>query len=277
MKSSDFITEGNALIGIEADEMHRDQEVQMARADLYNAADYAIKLHKILRGYSDSADMEQWVMEKIALANDYLRTVYEYLNYENQETEIGLPEFHMESANALVNAIMEGEELDEGWKDWVAGGALAASMALGGAGGARAQDVPHDAPAAVMPAKTSTTSMYTPGVSFPAAYTISYKGQDYKFAGREAEAPKDGEQVTVGAGAIGIRGLKPVNVILSPDGKYYLAPLNESATGGASVSAGFATGPVGAAAPVQRRVKKESARYANAMKTKKPSLGKGVY
>jgi hypothetical protein len=64
--------------------------------------------------------------------------------------------------------------------------------------------------------------MYTAGVTHPAAYTINYKGQDYKFAGRDAQAPQGGEQVTVGAGAIGIRGLKPVNVILAADGQYYL-------------------------------------------------------
>jgi hypothetical protein len=74
MKPTDFIVEHNPFIAADADEMHRDQEVQMARSDLYAAADYAIKLHKILRGVSDSTDMEQWVMEKISIANENLRT-----------------------------------------------------------------------------------------------------------------------------------------------------------------------------------------------------------
>lgn len=156
MKSTDFLNEHNAFIAQDADEMHKDQEVQMARADLYNAADYAIKLHKILRGVNDTADMEQWVMEKIAIANENLRTVYEYLNYENQEQE--LPVMAFESMEAKFDEL-----------------------------------------------------------------------------------------------------------------------LGESASVGASSASAMAVGPVGAAAPMQRRVKKESARYANAVKTKQPKLGKGVY
>lgn len=275
MKSTDFITEGNALIGIEADEMHRDQEVQMARSDLYNAADYAIKLHKILGGYSDSADMEQWVMEKIALANDYLRTVHEYLNYENREEETSLPSFQFESANALVNTIMEDQDLEEDWKSVLAGGALAASMALGG-GAAHADEAPREAPGMTQQA----TGRYTDGIDFSSApYTIKANGKEYKFAGRDADSTGvQGQTVTVPIALIGVRGLKPIKVVLSDDGKYYPAPnINESATGGASVAGGFSTGPVGAAAPMQRRVKKESTRYANAMKTKETKLGKGVY
>lgn len=79
------------------------------------------------------------------------------------------------------------------------------------------------APAAPKP----TTSMYTPGITHPAAYTIDYNGQQYKFAGRDKTAPGKGEIVTVGAGAIGIRGLKPVKVQLSDDGMYYIAPATE--------------------------------------------------
>lgn len=274
MKTSDFIVEHNPFLGQDADEMHRDQEVQMARADLYNAADYAIKLHKILRGVNDSADMEQWVMEKIAIANENLRTVYEYLNYENQEQE--LPTMAFESMEAHYNEILE-----EDWKSALAGGALAASMALGG-GAAHADEAPRDVPAATAQADAPVplSQRYTQGASFPDAYVVAYKGHEYKFAGRAEAAPKGGEVITVPAGAIGIRGLKPVQITLTKDGKYYAGTadgVNESASCGASSAGGFSTGPVGAAAPMQRRIKKESSRYANAMKTKEPKLGKGVY
>lgn len=121
------------------------------------------------------------------------------------------------------------DELDEGWKDWVAGGALAAGMALGG--GAHAQNVDVSAqqttPSATAQSQQSTVGQYTQGISYPAAYTINYQGKDYKFAGRDAEAPQGGQPVVVAAGAIGIRGLKPVQVVLSPDGMYYNAPINE--------------------------------------------------
>ena len=161
MKSIDFLKEHNEFIAQDADSMHRDHEVQMAREECYHAADYAIKLHKILRQFDDSTNLDGWVSEKISIASDYLRTVFEYMDYENREQEMALPEFQMESA-------------EKKFEDLVA----------------------------------------------------------------------------------------------------------ESATGGSSVSSGFATGPVAAAAPVQRRVKKESTnakRYGNAVKTKEPQVGKGVY
>ena len=71
--------------------------------------------------------------------------------------------------------------------------------------------------------KTSTVSRYTPGVTYPAAYTISYNGNEYKFAGRDKDGPGTGEIIVVGAGAIGIRGLAPTKVELGKDGMYYMA------------------------------------------------------
>jgi len=162
MKPTDFIVEHNPFIAQDANEMHSDHEVQMARADCYNAADYAIKLHKILQGIKETGQLEGWVSEKITLANDYLRTVYEYLSYEQREQESGaMPAFAFEAADRQFEAVVA-----------------------------------------------------------------------------------------------------------------------ESATGGSSVSGGFATGPVADAVPMQRRIRKESAatkKYGNAMKTKEPKIGKGVY
>jgi hypothetical protein len=108
MKTTDFITEHNAFIAQDASEMHTDHEVQMARADCYHAADYAIKLHKILAQANDNGNIEGWVSEKITLANDYLRTVYEYLSYEDQEVDLhAMPTFALESAEAQLQAALE--------------------------------------------------------------------------------------------------------------------------------------------------------------------------
>ena len=79
------------------------------------------------------------------------------------------------------------------------------------------------APADVVATKPATTSMYTPGATYPAAYTIAYNGKEYKFAGRDKNAPGTGEVITVGAGAIGIRGLRPTKVELGSDGMYYIS------------------------------------------------------
>ena len=73
------ISEG---LGQEADVMEQDHEVQMARADCFHAAKHAIELHKLLRNISEQQGLEGWVSEKITLAADYLRTVKEYLEYE---------------------------------------------------------------------------------------------------------------------------------------------------------------------------------------------------
>ena len=124
-------------------------------------------------------------------------------------------------------------ELDEGWKDWVAGGALAAGLAFGG-GAAHAQDaapVQQAAPAMTQQANGGGALQYTQGISFPAAYTINFQGNDYKFAGRDEAAPAGGQVVTVPGGAVGIRGLKPVQVTLAKDGKYYVGAATNENTG----------------------------------------------
>jgi len=226
MKSTDFLKEHNAFIAQDADEMHKDQEVQMARADLYNAADYAIKLHKILRGVSDTTDMEQWVMEKIAIANESLRSVYEYLNYENKEQEM-LPALAMESMDAKLNELLdEGYDMDQ---------------------------VRRDAEASV---KANINKQSDERIN-----ALRNPPKEKSFLQKVGD-----KQIGMVKGAIkgAVKGFKG-------------DPVEESCSVGSVSASAMATGPVGAAAPMQRRVKKESTRYANAMKTKKPSLGKGVY
>lgn len=121
MKTTDFIKES---IGEDADNMHRDHEVQMARSDCYHAAKYAIELHKMLQGVSEEKGMDGWVSEKITLANDYLRTVWEYLSHEQQaddQPEPGLQMFTFENAEQQYN-----EKLNE----MTAGGTGAGSMGV---------------------------------------------------------------------------------------------------------------------------------------------------
>jgi hypothetical protein len=107
MKTTDFITENSMIVADTAD-MHRDHEVQMARSDCYNAAKYAIELHKMLKNISEMEGLDGWVSEKITLANDYLRTVHEYLSHEmahDDEPEV----FTMESAEARYAELLENK------------------------------------------------------------------------------------------------------------------------------------------------------------------------
>jgi len=59
-----------------------DHEVQMARADLYKIAKYAIKLHDMLKGVSEATGLEGWQQAKITKAADYISSVYHNLDYE---------------------------------------------------------------------------------------------------------------------------------------------------------------------------------------------------
>lgn len=61
-----------------------DHEVQMARAELYKIAKYAIKLHDMLKGVSEVQGLEGWVQAKITKASDYIGSVYHHLDYEQK-------------------------------------------------------------------------------------------------------------------------------------------------------------------------------------------------
>jgi hypothetical protein len=125
MKTTDFITE-NKFIADDAHAMHQDHEIQMARSDCYNAAKYAIELHKLLKNISEMEGLDGWVSEKITLANDYLRTVAEYLRHEQLEKQSQMPEiFTAESAEAKFAALLNefapsvggGDDGDDGFDE----------------------------------------------------------------------------------------------------------------------------------------------------------------
>lgn len=79
------------------------------------------------------------------------------------------------------------------------------------------------------PAVTPLSSRYGPGYEgSPGAYMITVSGKDYKFAGRDKTGPGTGTIIKVPGGAVGIRGLAPVNVELGNDGMFYTAPVNEA-------------------------------------------------
>ena len=82
MKTTDFLKEGHCAIADEAETMHKDHEVQMARSQLYATAQAAIEIHRMLKGMSEMEGLEGWVQSKITLAADYLNKVRDYLQYE---------------------------------------------------------------------------------------------------------------------------------------------------------------------------------------------------
>jgi 5'-deoxynucleotidase YfbR-like HD superfamily hydrolase len=62
----------------------QDHEVQMARADLYKIAKYAIKLHEMLKNVTEAEGIEGWQQAKITKAADYIGSVYHSLEYDQK-------------------------------------------------------------------------------------------------------------------------------------------------------------------------------------------------
>ena len=60
----------------------RDNEVHMARADLYRTAKLAIMLHEMLKNVGEEQGLDGWVQRKLTRAADYIESVFDYLDYE---------------------------------------------------------------------------------------------------------------------------------------------------------------------------------------------------
>jgi len=78
-RQNEDIKEG---LGELADVAERDHEVQMARAELYKLAKYAIKLHDMLKGVSEAEGLEGWVQSKITKSADMIGSVYHHMDYD---------------------------------------------------------------------------------------------------------------------------------------------------------------------------------------------------
>lgn len=61
------------------DKEFHDHEAAMARAELKKAAEYAIKLFKMIK---EGDELEGWTAAKITKAADYLSSVYHHMDYE---------------------------------------------------------------------------------------------------------------------------------------------------------------------------------------------------
>ena len=92
MKEKD-LTEDLATMAYKAE---ADHEVQMARADLYKIAKYAIQMHEMLKGVSEEQGLDGWVQSKITKAADYMGSVYHHMDYEQKFEEVS------EDMNAII-------------------------------------------------------------------------------------------------------------------------------------------------------------------------------
>ena len=65
----------------------RDNEVHMARADLYRTAKLAIMLHDMLKNVGEERGLDGWVQRKLTRAADYIESVFDYMDYEMRYPE----------------------------------------------------------------------------------------------------------------------------------------------------------------------------------------------
>lgn len=105
MTPTEFIVE-NSMIAQEADDMHRDHEVQMARSQMYSAAQAAIEIHRMLKDISELEGLEGWVQSKLTLASEYLESVRDYLKYEAASEESEMMPFAESAANYALDQLI---------------------------------------------------------------------------------------------------------------------------------------------------------------------------
>ena len=125
MKPTDFIVE-NSIIAQEADAMHADHEVQMARSQMYSSAQAAIEIHRLLKNISEMQGIEGWVASKLTLASQYLESVRDYLKYDQVSQESEMMPFAEDAANyaldKMINEVFSKSDVDSAVNKFVSGG-----------------------------------------------------------------------------------------------------------------------------------------------------------
>jgi len=107
------LTEGQ--LGDLASKCEADHEVQMARADLFKIAKYAIKLHDMMKNISEAEGIEGWKQSKITKAADYIGSVYHSLDYEMSPMADEAPAEAEQMGQMAFNLATE-DKTDEGIK-----------------------------------------------------------------------------------------------------------------------------------------------------------------
>lgn len=102
------LKEGLADLAYKAESDH---EVQMARAELYKIAKYAIKMHEMLKGVEEREGLEGWVQSKITKAADYMGSVYHHMDYEQKFDEV------QEAKQAQEKKKAQKFDADKAWLD----------------------------------------------------------------------------------------------------------------------------------------------------------------
>jgi hypothetical protein len=160
------------------DRDHPDHEIKMASSELMSIAKNAEELLGLVRRYSEQQGLDAWQQSKITKAADYLNSVLQSINGEQQGVAEGQlneytplsGDFGVYMAAALAAgkvgqaayewakqkwkehqsknaATVSEKDMDESLGKWARNAALAGAMALGGAGAHAGSWSPMDVPA----------------------------------------------------------------------------------------------------------------------------------
>ena len=243
MKTTEFVVE-NSVIAQEADDMHRDHEVQMARSQMYSAAQAAIEIHRLLKDISEMEGLEGWVQSKLTLASEYLESVRDYMKYEAASQEAELMPFAESAANYALNRLLVEKKVKE---------QTTTTPTVGGM--SRTTDT-----------KAGTT-------------TTNYNVGDLSVSQTKRPDQSTVQSASYDMGPAGtVRRDKGIGFDVTTKTPYQskddTEQVNETASAGASGAGGIATSMAGPAGkPGSGKPKK----IANEHKPKKISVGKGVY
>lgn len=78
----------NEDIGMEASNMEKNHEIQMARADCYFAAKSAISVHQLLEKLADTFTLNPMMKERISAAADTFKSIKEELEFSVMNNEL---------------------------------------------------------------------------------------------------------------------------------------------------------------------------------------------
>jgi hypothetical protein len=283
MKTTEFIVE-NSVIAQEADDMHRDHEVQMARSQMYSAAQAAIEIHRLLRDISEMEGLEGWVQSKLTLASQYLESVRDYMKYEAVSQQPEMTVFAEDAAayaldKLLVEKTLKSKRVKEANVAPTIGGVSEANVSptIGGVSQTANDDGttttnynqgPMSASSTNRPTGTVQTATYDMGPtgSVSTATGPMFGGAQGKGNQISSVTNAQGQTTSI----VGKPGAQDINQALNEKNK----KLKETASAGASGASGIATSMAGPAGkPGTGKPKK----IANAHKPKKINVGKGVY
>jgi hypothetical protein len=296
MKPTEFIVE-NSVIAQEADDMHRDHEVQMARSQMYSAAQAAIEIHRLLRDISEMEGLEGWVQSKLTLASQYLESVRDYMKYEAVSQEPEMMVFAEDAAAYALDNILEDDDQERRVRK--PGGDYVNPDA--GYGSSRYRDrILSTPPGEINPAlqkyaeRNTPRKMGDPGLpgakdNYSSNRPEGARVRDFTIGGQivggpptKIERPEGVPRVSkkpitsFGGGRGGMSGH-----LADPSAVKSLIPnfesknsVKESATGGSSSAGGVA---VSVGGPAHKPTSGVPKKLGNAHKTKRLTVGKGVY